>query len=367
MKIGIPREIKTNEARVALTPGAVLSLTQAGHDVLVESGAGLGSGFSDEDYTRRGATLIKSADELFESAPLIVKVKEPQAEEFSRIRPGQVIFGYFHLAASEELTRACLDSGMTALAFETLEKGTGLPLLSPMSAIAGRLSIQVGARLLETPQGGSGVLLGGVPGVEPGRVVIIGAGIVGENAAQMAAGLGAKVTLVDVNPIRLHELSLVLPKNVTLRFSDEESLDELIAQADLLVGAVLLPGRRVPHLILRRHLRAMRPGSALVDVCIDQGGAAETSHPTTHQAPVFTAEGVTHYCVANMPGAVPSTSTRALSAVVLPEVLALGRLGVDAYLRQSAGHRKTENLRAGRLTNADVALTFPHLVADLAS
>lgn len=365
MIVGVPRETKKNEFRVAMTPDGVKSLRQGGHDVLIERSAGLGSGYSDEQYQASGARLV-STDELFASAALVVKVKEPQPSEFGLLRPGQIVFGYFHLAASEELTRACLDAGIVALAFETLEGPRGdLPLLAPMSAIAGRLSIQVGARFLEKAQGGSGVLLGGVPGVTPGHVTIVGAGVVGENAARIAAGMGADVTILDVDGARLTQLATILPANVCTLFSSEAALEREAERADLLVASVYLRGRRAPKLIPRSVLGRMQNGSVLCDVCVDQGGAAETSRPTTHDDPVFVVDGITHYCVANMPGAVPRTSTSALAAAVLPPVRELADFGLDAFLRRSPGQQKARNLAHGAITSPDVAATFPALRAVL--
>jgi len=362
MLIGVPRELKASEKRVALTPDAVRALTSAHLRVLVETNAGLGSGFSDAEYASAGAELVASAEELFLRAELIVKVKEPQPVELTRLRPGQIVFGYFHLAASEELTRACLGAGITGLAFETLEAANGsLPMLAPMSAIAGRLATQVGAHFLEGPAGGSGILLGGVPGVPPGRVTILGGGVVGEHAARIAAGMGAEVSLLDVNFERLQALSVSLPGNVRTVFSSSSSIARLAAEADLLIGAVLVRGRRAPRLITREILRSMRPGSVFVDVCVDQGGAAETTRPTTHDAPTFVEEGVVHYCVPNMPGAVPRTSTDALSSVIFPYVLALAQQGLPAFLSRSSGHALALNVARGQIANSDVAATFPAL------
>jgi alanine dehydrogenase len=362
MIVGVPRELKASERRVALTPDAVRALVLAGSPVLVEASAGAGSGFSDAEYVAAGARVVALPDELFQSAELIVKVKEPQPVEFERLRAGQIVFGYFHLAAAEDLTRACLKAGITGLAFETLEAANGsLPMLAPMSAIAGRLAIQAGARFLEGPSGGSGILLGGVPGVSPGKVVILGGGVVGEHAARIAAGMGAEVSLLDVNFERLQQLSVALPANVRTVFSSSATIARLAADADLLVGAVLVRGRRAPHLITREILRSMRPGSVFVDVCVDQGGAAETTRPTTHDAPTFVEEGVLHYCVPNMPGAVPRTSTLALSSVILPYVLDLARGGLSEFLSRSRGHALALNTRAGHIANPDVAATFPHL------
>lgn len=366
MIVGVPREVKVNEARVAVTPAGAHLLRSDGHAVLVERGAGVGSGFSDEEYARAGATLVDAAKEVFARSELIVKVKEPQPSELALLEPRHIFFGYLHLAADRDLTEGCLRRGFTGLAYETLRAPDGsLPLLVPMSAVAGRLSIQSGATFLEKPRGGSGVLLGGVPGVLPARVLVLGGGVVGTHAAQMAAGLGAEVVVADVNLARLERLAVELPANVRTLFSDPFALEAEFRRADLVIGAVLLPGRRAPRLIERSHLALMKPGSVLVDVCIDQGGCAETSRPTTHAEPTYVEEGIVHYCVTNMPGAVPQTSTRALTAATLPYVRALARLGVDGFLAQSKGHREALNLRGGQLENDDVASAFPELDAPL--
>jgi alanine dehydrogenase len=362
MIIGIPRELKANEKRVALAPEAVSALVGDGHELFVEMSAGLGSGFSDGEYQKVGATLVATPDELFGRADLIVKVKEPQPVEFSRLRPAQLVFGYFHLAASEELTSSCLRSGISGLAFETLEAPDGsLPMLSPMSAIAGRLAAQVGARFLEGPQGGSGILMGGVPGVLPAHVVVLGAGVVGEHAATIAAGMGAEVTLLDISFSRLDALARTLPGRVRTMLSSAAAIAHIVPTADLLIGAVLVRGRRAPRLITRQLLASMRPGSVFVDVCVDQGGAAETTRPTSHAEPTFVEEGVVHYCVPNMPGAVPRTSTLALSGVILPYVRELAALGLHGFLERAPGYAKALNVRSGNIVNADVAATFPHL------
>lgn len=368
MFVGVPREIKEHESRVALTPAGAKILVADGHAVFVEANAGLGSGFTDADYEAAGATILSSGRAVFEKCELIVKVKEPQAEEIALLEPRHIVFGYLHLAAERDLTVGLLASGATALAYETLYAPDGaLPLLTPMSAIAGRLSIQAGARFLERPQGGSGVLLGGVPGVLPARVLVIGGGVVGSHAAEMAAGLGADVVLCDVNPARLARLALDLPPRVKTLFSDPNTLEEQLIQADLVIGAVLLPGRRAPHLITRRQLRLMKPGSVIVDVCIDQGGCTELSRPTTHQHPTYVEEGVVHYMVTNMPGAVPRTSTRALTSATFAYVSQLARLGLEGFLALSAGHRAALNVRAGRLESPEVASAFPDLAPPLGS
>lgn len=362
MIVGVPREIKKNEARVALTPGGAHTLVRDGHQVVVETNAGVGSGFADDDYARAGAYIGKSPSELFERSELIVKVKEPLESEIQLLRPAHVVFGYFHFAADRALTEGCLASGAACVAYETLRAVDGsLPLLTPMSAIAGRLSVQAGARFLERPQGGSGVLLGGVPGVLPGKVLILGGGVVGTNAAQMAAGLGADVVLCDVNPARLARLSLDLPPNVRTLVSEPSAIEEQLRHADLVIGAVLVPGQRAPHLIRREHLRLMKPGSVIVDVCIDQGGCVETARPTSHADPVYVEEGIVHYMVTNMPGAVPQTSTRALTNATFPFVRELAALGATKFLSQGPGYRAALNAAQGRIENADVATAFPDL------
>jgi alanine dehydrogenase len=364
MIVGIPREIKSDEYRVGLLPVGADLLVRDGHTVLVEAGAGLGSALPDQAYTDVGAELVASADELFGRAELIVKVKEPLAAELELLEPRHVVFGYFHFAASETLTRKSLEAGFAALAYETLVDAHGrLPLLTPMSEVAGRMSIQQGAKHLEKPMSGRGILLGGVPGVEPARVVILGAGVVGTNAARVAAGLGANVILMDVDLNRLRELELVLPANVTTLFSDPHSIETHVTQADLVVGAVLVPGRKAPNLVSRDMVRRMLAGSVIVDVSIDQGGCIETSKPTTHEAPTYVVDDVVHYCVANMPGAVGRTSTHALCNATLPYVRDLARLGVDGFSALSKGHAGAVNLRGGRVVNPDVASTFPALPA----
>jgi alanine dehydrogenase len=359
MIVGVPTETKSDEYRVALRPVGAQLLTEDGHQVLVQSGAGRGSGLTDEEYARAGAVLVPTAQELFDRAELIVKVKEPLAPELVMLNQRHTVFSYFHFAGSRELTERSLQAGYTALAYETLHDNAGsLPLLTPMSEVAGRMSIQSGAKYLERPMMGRGILLGGVPGVEPGNVLILGAGIVGANAAKVASGLGANVVVMDVNLNRLRHLDAIMPPNVTTLFSDPHAIDECLSQADLVIGAVLLPGRRAPKLISREQVRRMKPGSVIVDVCIDQGGCVETSRPTTHQAPTFSVDEVVHYCVANMPGAVGRTSTHALCNATLPYVRQLARHGVDGFTALSPGHLASLNMRAGRLTNADVAAAF---------
>lgn len=359
MKVGIPKEIKTNENRVALVPAGAEALASAGHSVIVETGAGLGSGFGDEQYVAAGAQIAKDADAVWAAADLIVKVKEPVEPEWKRIRPGQVIFTYFHFAASESLTRALQASGAVCIAYETVElPSRELPLLTPMSEVAGRMAVQEGAKYLEKLYGGRGILLGGVPGVAPAKVVVLGGGVVGVNAAKMAAGLGASVTLLDVSLERLRYLSDVMPANVQLIFSDRHNLLERIASADLVVGAVLIHGAVAPKLIRREDLRTMRQGSVIVDVSVDQGGCVETTHPTTHENPTFAVDGVIHYCVANMPGGVPVTSTLALTNATLPYVLKLANKGYRQALRDSTALLNGLNIIDGKITHRKVAEAF---------
>lgn len=359
MKIGVPREIKTNESRVALVPSGVAALVAAGHEVWLECGAGEGSGFSDEQYRTAGAQIIPDADAIWAAAELIVKVKEPIRSEWQRLRTGQIIFTYFHFAADRELTQAHLDSGAICIAYETVAQPTGeLPLLTPMSEVAGRMAVQEGARYLEKLYGGRGVLLGGVPGVAPAHVVIIGGGVVGSNAARLAAGLGARVTLLDVSLERLRRLSEVLPANVQTLFSNRHNLLEQITSADLVIGGVLIPGAAAPRLIRREDLKLMLPGSVIVDVAVDQGGCAETTHPTTHENPVYVVDGVIHYAVANMPGGVPRTSTLALTNATFPYLLQLANKGWKLALQGSLPLRQGLNIAEGKVTYRAVANTF---------
>lgn len=367
MIIGVPKEIKEQENRVALTPSAAWQLLKRGHQVLVGPGAGAGAGFADTDYAAVGATLAGSHAEVFERADLIVKVKEPLPAEYPLLRRGQLLFTYLHLAANRGLTEALLASGVTALAYETVEVNRRLPLLEPMSEIAGRMSVLVGGYFLARHAGGSGTLLGGVPGVLPGRVVVLGGGVAGVNAARMATGLGADVTILEVDVERMRFLDITLHTAHTL-YSDESHLRELLPQVDLLIGAVLVPGARAPKLIRRDMLQLMRPGSVLVDIAVDQGGCAETTHPTTHHDPVFTEEGVLHYCVANMPGAYPRTATQALVNVTHVFVEQLADLGLAEACRRQPALRGGVNVHAGRLTNRAVAeahgLPFEELPAN---
>jgi alanine dehydrogenase len=359
MKIGIPKEIKTNENRVSLVPAGAEALVAAGHTVIVETGAGLGSGFSDARYAEAGAQIAQDADAVWAAADLIVKVKEPIEPEWKRIRRGQVIFTYFHFAASEKLTRAHMASGAACIAYETVElRSRELPLLTPMSEVAGRMAVQEGAKYLEELNGGRGILLGGVPGVPPAKVVILGAGVVGVNAAKIAAGMGASVVILDIDLDRLRYLSDVMPANVQLVFSNRHNLLEQIANADLVVGAVLIPGAVAPKLIRREDLKTMRAGAVIVDVSVDQGGCIETTHPTTHENPTFIVEGVVHYGVANMPGAVPITSTLALTNATLPYVLDLANKGYRQALRQSPALLHGLNIAGGKITHRKVAEAF---------
>lgn len=356
MRIGVPKEIKIHEYRVGMTPGGVREAVQHGHVVLVETDAGAGVGLDDAAYEKAGATIVATAAEVFAQADLVVKVKEPQPVEWARLRSGQTLFTYLHLAPDPEQTRGLLASGCTALAYETVTDSQGrLPLLAPMSEVAGRMAIQAGARCLEKSQGGSGVLLGGVPGVLPGRVTILGAGVVGTSAARMAVGLGAQVTVLDRFLPRLRELDDLFQGRLFTRFATLEAIEEEVLAADLTVGAVLVPGAAAPKLIPRALLAAMRPGSVLVDVSIDQGGCFETSRPTTHADPTYIVDGVVHYCVANMPGAVARTSTFALTNATLPYVLQLADQGVVAALRDDPHLRAGLNVHRGQITHPAVA------------
>jgi alanine dehydrogenase len=355
MRIGVAREIKSQEYRVALTPAGARELVQKGHEVLVESGAGLGSAFPDEVYERAGASLV-SVDEVWSRSELLLKVKEPIEPEYGRLRPGLTLFTYLHIAADEPLTRALVDSGVTAIAYETVETADGaLPLLAPMSEIAGRLAPQAGAHYLEKPKGGRGILLGGVAGVLPGRVLVIGGGMVGYNAAVIAIGLGAQVTILERSVDRMRYLEQILSGRLTLLMSSSLQIEESLKDADLVIGAVLIPGALAPKLITREMLGAMKDASVLVDVAIDQGGCAETSRPTTHDDPVYEVDGIVHYCVANMPGAVPITSTRALTNVTLPYVEELADHGVLGAIRRDPALGHGVNVVDGRITYRAVA------------
>ena len=354
MIIGVPKEIKEQEQRVALLPFAAESLTRRGHSVLVQKNAGVGSGYPDADYVKAGAKIVEKAADLFAQAEMIVKVKEPLKAEYSLLRKGQILFTYLHLAASKPLTEALLASGVTGIAYETIQVGNKLPLLEPMSEIAGRMSVVMGAYFLAKHNGGSGVLLGGVPGVLPGRVVVLGGGTSGVNAARMAIGLGADVTILDVDLERLRFLDLAMD-NVNTLFSNEAHLLELMPTTDLLIGAVLVPGAKAPKLITRAMLKKMKPGSVLVDIAIDQGGCVETSRPTTHVDPVYVEEGVTHYCVANMPAAYARTATQALTNITQRYVELLADLGLEGACKKQPALAGGINTRDGKLTCRAVA------------
>ena len=365
MIVGVPKEIKTAENRVALVPAGAESLVGDGHTVLVEQGAGLGSGFPDEAYRGVGAGIAGSADEVWAKAELILKVKEPIESEWKRIRKSQVVFTYFHFAASEPLTSAIIASGCVAIAYETVQLVTGeLPLLTPMSEVAGRMAVQEGAKYLEKVFGGSGILLGGVPGVLPAEVVVIGGGVVGTNAAKMAAGLGAHVTLLDISLDRLRYLSDVLPPNVDLLYSNRHNILEQIRKADLVIGAVLLPGAKAPHLVKRPDLKLMKPGSVVVDVAVDQGGCIETIKPTTHEQPTYVVDGIIHYAVANMPGGVPRTSTLALTNATFPYTKRLAKHGWKKACRDDRSLFLGLNVIEGKVVYPGVAEAFGLPVAD---
>ncbi len=354
MKIGVAREIKPDEYRVALTPAGALELINHGHEVTIETGAGTGSSFADDAYTRVGAR-VGSVDDVWGGSDLLLKVKEPIASEYGRLRDGLILFTYLHIAADEPLTRALLDSGITAVAYETVEVGRALPLLAPMSEVAGRLAPQAGAYHLEKPVGGRGLLLGGIPGVAPGKVVIVGGGVVGYNAAVIALGLGAQVTILERSIDRMRHLEEVLSGRVTLLMSSSLQVAASVEDADLVVGAVLIPGAVAPKLVTREMISKMREGAVVVDVAIDQGGCFETSHATTHADPVYLVDGVTHYCVANMPGAVPITSTKALTNATLPYVEAIANKGLREAVSHDAALAKGVNVIDGKLTYEAVA------------
>jgi alanine dehydrogenase len=356
MKVGVPKEIKNNENRVALTPAGVLELKKNNHEVFVQSTAGLNSGFSDEEFIKAGATILNSIEEVYHVAEMIVKVKEPIESEYNLIKKDQLVFTYFHFASSESLTHAMIKSHSICLAYETVEKqDRSLPLLIPMSEVAGRMAIQEGAKYLEKPQKGKGVLLGGVPGVPPGKVLILGGGIVGTQAAKMAAGLGARVVIMDISLNRLRQLADIMPANVNTILSNEYNIKSAIQDADLIVGAVLIPGAKAPHLITRDMLKLMRPGTVVVDVAVDQGGCIETCKPTTHENPVYVIDDVVHYCVANMPGAVPYTSTLALTNATLPYVLQLANEGWKSACERNPELKKGLNIISGAVVYKGVA------------
>ncbi|MDC1142079.1 alanine dehydrogenase [Planctomycetota bacterium] len=359
MKVGIPREIKDHEYRVGMVPAGVHALTENGHEVFVEIGAGLGSGISDESFEKAGAKLLGTAKEIFDTADMIIKVKEPQKVEYEMIREGQIVYTYFHFAADRPLTEGMVKNGAISIAYETMEdKNRGLPLLTPMSEVAGRMSIQEGAKYLERPTEGRGILLGGVPGVEPGNVVIIGGGVVGTNAAKMAAGIGAKVTILDISLDRLRYLDDVLPANVTEIYSNTYNIREAISNADLVVGAVLIPGAKAPSLIRRDDLQYMKQGSVIVDVAVDQGGCVETTKPTTHSNPTYIIDGVVHYCVANMPGAVGRTSTFALTNATARFAIEIANRGWKEAAKKFREVETGINVVDGKVTYKAVAEAF---------
>lgn len=359
MKIGIPKEIKNNENRVGATPAGVKELVGHGHELYVQHTAGEGSGFSDEEYKAAGATILPTIEDVYATADMIIKVKEPIAPEYKLIRKGQVLFTYFHFASDRELLDAMLESGAICIAYETVtDREHRLPLLIPMSEVAGRMSIQEGARFLEKPQGGRGVLLGGVPGVKPAKVLVLGAGVVGRNAALMAAGLGADVTITDISLPTLRHCAEVMPKNVKTLYSSRHNIEEELPHTDLVIGSVLVPGAKTPHLVTRDMVSLMRPGSVMVDVAIDQGGCFETSHPTTHSEPVYEVDGVVQYAVANIPGAVPYTSTLALTNATMPYAVRLADLGWKEACKRDHGLEEGVNVVDGKITYKAVAEAF---------
>lgn len=359
MIVGIPKEIKNNESRVGMTPAGVFEMVKHNHTVYVQSGAGEGSGFFDADYQQVGALIAKSIEEVYAIAEMIVKVKEPIASEYDLIREGQILFTYFHFASSEPLTKAMIKQKAICIAYETVEDEEGtLPLLTPMSEVAGRMAIQQGAKYLEKPVKGRGVLLGGVPGVAPGRVLVLGAGVVGIQAAKMAAGLGAHVTIMDINMKRLRYANDVMPPHVVTEFSNEYNIRKHIQTHDLIIGGVLLKGAKAPNLITRDMLKDMRPGTVIVDVAVDQGGCVETTRPTTHEDPVYIIDDVVHYSVANMPGAVPYTSTVALTNVTLPYAVRLANLGWEEACEKDASLKKGLNIVSGKVIYQEIIEAF---------
>ena len=365
MRIGVPREIKVHEYRVGMTPSSVREAVARGNEVLVEHDAGRGIGATDAAYEKAGARIAAGAPEVFARADLIVKVKEPQAAERERLRPGQVLFTYLHLAPDPEQTRDLVGSGAVCIAYETVtQPGGGLPLLAPMSEVAGRMAVQAGAKCLEKEQGGMGILLGGVAGVPPAKIVILGAGVVGTNAAQMAVGSGARVVVIDRNLDALRRIDAVLGARIVTVYSNRDNIESHVASADLVIGAVLLPGAAAPKLVTREMVRGMKPGAVIVDVAIDQGGCCETSHPTTHADPTYVVDGVVHYCVANMPGAVPRTSAYALNNATLPFILALAGKGWRAALAADAHLKNGLNVCGGKVTCREVAAALGYAAAD---
>lgn len=359
MIVGVPREIKPDEYRVAMLPSGVDELVRNGHRVLIERGAGLGSGMTDEQYAASGAEIVAGPAAIFGQAELVVKVKEPLAAEWPLLRRGQILFTYFHFAADEELTRNVLATGVTAVAYETLRGPHGdLPCLTPMSEVAGRMSIQEGAKYLERPQEGRGILLAGVPGVSPAHILILGGGVVGKNAAQIAAGFQADVVIMDINIDRLRYLEDIMPPNVNTLFSDRHNIREELRLADLVIGAVLIEGARAPLLVTREDLKLMKPGAVIIDVAVDQGGCIETTKPTTHSKPTYLVDGIVHYCVTNMPGAVGRTSSYALCNVTFPYVLKIAKRGLAAACAADTGFAHAVNMHGGHITNRAVAETF---------
>ncbi len=359
MRVGIPREIKKAESRVAIVPAGVHQLVAAGHDVFVESGAGEESGYVDDAYEVAGATILPSAGETFAAADMIMKVKEPQPSEYDLLRPDQVVFTYFHFAADEGLTRGMMDRRIVAIAYETVQTPDGeLPLLIPMSEVAGRMAVQEGAKFLERRMGGRGILLGGVPGVPPATVLVLGGGIVGQNAAIIAAGMGADVTVLDINLRRLRYLDEIMPQNVKTMMSNHYNIAALLPHADLVVGSVLIPGAKAPKLITREMLAFMKPRAVIVDVAIDQGGCIETSRPTTHEDPIYDVDGVVHYAVTNMPGTVPHTSTLALTNATLPYAVAIANEGWEAAAQRDGAVRHGLNMVRGKIVHEGVAAAF---------
>ena len=359
MIIGVPKEIKTNENRIALVPAGAEMLTRHGHEVYVEKNGGVGSGFSDDDYVDAGAKILDTAKEIFDKAEMIMKVKEPLPQEYKMIKKGQIVFTYFHFAASRELTEGMVDSGAVCIAYETVETADhALPLLIPMSEVAGRMAVQEGAKYLEKFFGGRGILLGGIPGVKPANVVILGGGIVGSNSATIAAGMGAHVKILDINLNRMRYLEEVMPKNVTTVYSNPHTIREAITEADLVVGAVLIAGAKAPHLITRDMLKIMKPGAVIVDVAVDQGGCVETIKPTTHEDPTYVIDDVIHYAVANMPGAVPITSTIGLTNATLPYAIEIANKGYLKAIKENKEIALGVNVIDGKITYKGVAEAF---------
>lgn len=356
MIIGVPKEIKNNENRVAVTPAGVKELVNHGHKVYVQHTAGDGSGFADAEYIAAGAEILPTIEEVYEIAEMIIKVKEPIEPEYKLVKKGQLLFTYFHFASDRELTDAMLASGATCIAYETVtDRDRRLPLLVPMSEVAGRMSVQEGARFLEKPQGGKGILMGGVPGVKPAKVLVLGAGVVGRNAAMMAAGLGADVTITDISLPTLRHVAEVMPKNVKTLYSSQHNIEAELPTTDLVIGSVLIPGAKTPHLVTKEMLKLMKPGTVMVDVAIDQGGCFETSHATTHSEPIYTIDGIVHYAVANIPGAVPYTSTLALTNATLPYAIRLADLGWKKACAQDQGLANGVNVVDGKVTFKGVA------------